>query len=176
MATRSGDVDPGLLLWLAERMPLAELGRGLEHDSGLAGLGGSGDMRALLDADGDDEAASLAIDVYLHRLRAGIAAMAAAMGGLDALVFTGGVGQRSARIRAEAVDGLSFLGGRLEAVANETAVLDTDVASGESAVRVLVIEAREDLEVAQQVRACLGAATVRTNDGERPGLKKLVVE
>lgn len=93
MATRAGSVDPGLVLWLEEHvgMPPAELASTLEHRSGLLGLAGNADMRAVLEAEGrGDEAASLAIGVYLHRLRAEIAAMTAAMGGLDTLVFTVG--------------------------------------------------------------------------------------
>ena len=95
MATRSGSVDPGLLLWLEEHvgMPPSELASTLEHRSGLLGLTGMADMRAVLAAEeaGEPEAV-LAMGVYVHRLRAGVAAMAAAMDGLDCLVFTGGVG------------------------------------------------------------------------------------
>ena len=134
MATRSGSVDPGMLLWLADHHGLeaGAMAHALEHESGLAGLSGTPDMRAVLDrADGGDEAALLAFDVYVHRLRAGIAAMAAAMGGVDALVFTGGVGENSARVREAATTGLGFVG----------------------APPVLVVEAREDLEVARQVRS-----------------------
>ncbi len=98
MATRSGSIDPGLVLWLEEhvRMPPAELAATLEHRSGLLGLAGTADMRAILAAEADgDEAASLAVGVYLHRLRASVAAMVAALGGLDVLVFTGGVGEHA---------------------------------------------------------------------------------
>jgi acetate kinase len=100
MATRCGSVDPGMLLWLLERRSIetAELADALEHDSGLLGLAGTGDMRELLAR--SDEQAALALEVYLHRLRAGIAAMTASLGGIDALVFTGGVGQHSESIRA----------------------------------------------------------------------------
>src|SRR5437763_1347848 len=82
---------------LAERIPVAEIGHALEHQSGMRGLAGTADMRAAVARGGP------ALDVYLHRLRAGIAAMAAAMDGLDALVFTAGVGEGSARVRAETV-------------------------------------------------------------------------
>ena len=118
MATRSGSVDPGLILWLEEHvgMPPSELAATLEYRSGLLGLTGSADMQAILAAEraGDADAA-LAIGVYLHRLRAGIAAMAAAMDGLDALVFTGGVGENAPEIRARAAAGLGFLGVGIDA-------------------------------------------------------------
>ena len=158
MATRSGSVDPGLVLWLADRMPLDELAGALEYDSGLAGLSGTADMRAVLEAAAAGEArARVALDIYVHRLRAAIAAMAAAMDGVEALVFTGGVGERAARIRAAALRGLSFLGARLDARANDTAQPDADVAAPDSPVRILVVAAREDLEIARQVRTAARA-------------------
>ena len=134
MGTRSGDVDPGLLTWLLEQTGLSEaaMSSALEHESGLLGLAGSSDMREVLAARAaGDTTAELALAVYSHRLSAGIAAMAAAMGGVDVVAFTGGVGQRSAPVRAEAMAPLGFLG----------------------EVPVLTIEAREDLEIARQVRA-----------------------
>ena len=113
MATRSGSVDPGLVLWLEEHagMPPRELAATLENRSGLAGLAGTGDMREVLArAVAGDARAVLGRDVYLHRLRASVAAMAAAMGGLDVLAFTGGVGEHSPEVRSRAVGGLGFLG------------------------------------------------------------------
>ena len=103
MATRSGSVDPGMLLWLLERERLTEreLAQSLEHESGLAGIAGTADMREILRRAGaGDDTARLALDVYIHRLRSLIAAMAAAMGGIDVLVFTGGVGEHSAEVRS----------------------------------------------------------------------------
>jgi acetate kinase len=91
------------------------------------------------------------------RLRAGIAAMAAALGGLDTLVFTGGVGERSAPVRAAAAAGLAFLGIVLDPERNATARGDAGIGAGGAAVRTLVVEAREDLEIARQVRAVLAA-------------------
>jgi acetate kinase len=156
MATRSGSVDPGLVLWLAERLGVDEVLDGLEHRSGLAGLAGTADMRAVLArADRGDDDARLARDAYVHRLRAGIAAMTAALGGLDALVFTGGVGEAAPRIRAGAAAGLGFLGVALDAAANERATADADVSAADAAARSLVVTAREDLEIAAQVRAVL---------------------
>jgi len=138
MATRSGSVDPGLLLWLLEQTGLSEpeMASALEHESGLAGLtAGGGDMRAVLAArEAGDERAALAIEVYLHHLRSGVAAMAASLGGVDVIAFTGGVGEASEPIRSEAMLGLEFLGAR----------------------RVVAIPAREDLEMARQARELLG--------------------
>lgn len=151
MATRSGGLDPGLVLWLQQHagIPPAELERVLEHRSGLLGLSGFSDMRAVLEAEaGGDLAAGLAVEVYLHRLRAGIAAMAAAMGGLDVLVFTGGVGERSAPIRMRAAAGLGFLGVGIDETANAAARPDTEITSAGAGVRTLVVEAREDLQIA----------------------------
>ena len=141
MATRSGSVDPGLLLWLQrhEGVTADDMAEALEHESGLLGLAGTGDMRELL-AREDDEA-RLALAVYIHRARAGVAAMVASLGGLDALVFTGGVGERSVRVRELVCEGLEHLG----------------VGTPGSQVEVLTVRAREDLEIARQVRRLLGA-------------------
>lgn len=158
MATRSGSVDPGLVLWLEEHagMPPSELAATLEHRSGLLALAGTADMKAVLEADarGDAEA-RLALGVYVHRLRAGIAAMAAAMDGLDALVFTGGIGERSPLIRGRAAVGLSFLGVALDSAANDDAVPDVEIGESGKAVRTFVVEAREDLQIARAVRRVL---------------------
>jgi acetate kinase len=156
MATRSGSVDPGLVLWLAEheRLSPEELADALEHRSGLLGLTGSADMRTVLTrADGGNPDARLALDVYLHRLRAGVAAMAAAMDGLDALVFTGGVGEHAPAVRAGAAAGLGFLGVKLDAARNGAARTDGELSAPCAAVRTLVVQAREDIEIARQVRA-----------------------
>jgi acetate kinase len=155
MATRSGSVDPGLMLWLLEdgRLPADELADGLEHRAGLVGLAGTADMREVLGR--DDDEARLALAVYLHRLRAGIAAMAAALGGLDALVFTGGVGERAPAIRAGACAGLAFLGVELDEAANGAARGDADVSASRNGSSVLVVAAREDLEIARQARAVM---------------------
>jgi acetate kinase len=159
MATRSGSVDPGLVLWLQQHEGVGTdtIADALEHDSGLLGLAGSADMREVLAraADGD-AAAVLARDTYIFSLRAGIAAMAAALGGLDALAFTGGVGQRSAEVRARAAEGLGFLGVALDAAANAAAEPDAQVGAPGAAVATHVIAAREDREIARQVRAVLG--------------------
>ncbi len=158
MATRSGSVDPGLVLWLQDSAGLSapELARALEHESGLLGLGGSADMRTIVErADAGDRRARLALDVYVHRLKAGVAAMAGALGGVDALVFTGGVGEHSARVRALAAAGLGFLGVELDTAANEAAAPDTDISASGASVQTLVVAAREDLVMAAQARALL---------------------
>ena len=156
MATRSGSIDPGLILWLILEGGLEphEILDGIERRGGLAGLSGTtGDMRAVLAALADgDQRAELAFDVYIHRLRREIAAMAAALGGVDALVFTGGVGEHSAQTRAAAVDGLKFLGVSIDATANSAAVGDTNISGSDGPGSVLIVASREDLEIARQVR------------------------
>jgi acetate kinase len=141
MATRSGSVDPGLIIWLLEQTGISpgEMGSTLEHESGLTGLAGTGDMRQVLEARAAGDArAELAIGVYLHSLRAGVGAMAATLGGVDVIAFTGGVGENAAAIRAEAMTGLEFL-----------------------AAREVCIHAREDLEMARQTRELLGTHRAR---------------
>jgi acetate kinase len=158
MATRSGSVDPGMVLWLLERDQLgaSELAGELEHASGLLGLCGTPDMREVLSrAEASEERARLALEVYLHRLRAQIAAMAASLEGLDVLAFTGGVGERSASVRELAVAGLGFLGLAIERERNRAASGDTDVSSSTATATTLVLAAREDVEIARQVRAVL---------------------
>jgi acetate kinase len=154
MATRAGSVDPGLVLWLLRHgLDVDALERGLDREGGVRGLAGDADMRAVL-ARGDDDA-RLAIDVYIHRLRGAIAAMAAALGGLDALVFTGGVGEHAPEIRARTADGLAFLGVALDQQANARATADAEIGDPGAAARSIVVTAREDLEVARGVRRVL---------------------
>lgn len=159
MATRSGSVDPGLVCWLVEHggLTISDVARGLEHESGLAGLaGGSGDLREVFASlDRGDDAARLAVDVYTHRLRREIASMAAAMDGLDTLVFTGGVGEHQPRIRHRAAEGLGFLGVSIDASVNRGATTDADISEEDAIVRTLVVTAREDVEIARQVRHSL---------------------
>jgi acetate kinase len=167
MATRSGDVDPGALLWLQDRLRISatELADALNHRSGLLGLSGvTGDMRELLERRSSGEPRSaLALDVYVHRLRKGVAAMASSAGGLDVLVFTGGVGENAPAIRAEVCAGLRHLGVALDAEANErVSGNEQEISSGESTVRVLVVAACEEVEMARQARAVLRS---RPGDG-----------
>jgi acetate kinase len=158
MATRSGTVDPGLLLWLEEHAgrSASELRATLEHRSGLLALAGTDDMKLVIERaeDGDAEA-QLAVDVYLHRLRAGIASMAASMRGLDALVFTGGVGENSPVVRDRTASDLAFLGIAIDRARNSINGEDLEISSDGAAVHTLVVSSREDLEIAQQVRSVL---------------------
>jgi len=156
MATRSGAVDPGLLLHVQIRHGLsaAEVERALYHEAGLLGVSGvSADMREVLAAAGaGHERARLALDVYAHRVRQAIGALAATLGGLDALVFTGGVGENAAAVRAASCGRLQFLGLELDEDANARARPDADVATRGSAARILLIAAREDLTMLDEVR------------------------
>ena len=153
MATRSGSVDPGLLLHLLVRcgVPAAELAEALNEHSGLLGLSGiSGDLRPVLAAaDNGAPRARLAYDGFVHSLCRGIGAMIAALGGIDALVFTGGIGENSARVRRDVAARLAFIGARL----GDAAVEDRDrvVSAPGSSVAVLVIHAREDLVILDAV-------------------------
>jgi acetate kinase len=158
MGTRSGTIDPGLALWLAEpdRVGLSSLSTDLERESGLKGLAGTDDMRQVLSrADRGDEQAQLALAVYLHRLCGLAGSMAAALGGLDTLVFTGGVGENAPHIRRSAAAGLAFLGVSIDTTRNQHPDGDTEITDPGAAVRTFVIAAREDLEIARQVREIL---------------------
>jgi acetate kinase len=160
MATRSGTVDPGLVLWLQRHHDLSadDIEQALDRQSGLLGVSGvSDDARAVEEAAAaGNRRAALALGIYHHRLRAGIAAMAAALGGLDALVFTGGVGEHSATVRAAACEALGFLGVQLDPVRNEAvADDDADISAPGARARALVVHAREDLEIAREVSRVL---------------------
>jgi acetate kinase len=164
MATRSGSIDAGLVLWLERHasMPEAELADALEHRSGLLGLAGTADMREVVTrAENGDRAAQLGLDVYVHRLRGGIASMSAAMSGLDALVFTGGVGENSAAVRWRAAEGLTFLDVGLERHLNDDGTGDREIGHQGARVRVFVVPAREDLEIAKQARDVMRGSETR---------------
>ena len=152
MATRSGSIDPGIiLLALREGLSVDDVERQLEHASGLFGLAGSADFRTVATAaDGGDEAAVLAVSVYHHRLVQGAAAMAASLGGIDALVFTGGVGENQASLRQRVCAGIAFLGVALTPDDSDHDGQDRALPGEVDAVKVLVIHAREDLEMARQ--------------------------
>ncbi|MDX6620763.1 MAG: acetate kinase, partial [Gaiellales bacterium] len=162
MATRSGSVDPGLVLWLIRQAGLepAAVEDALGHRSGLLGLCGTSDMREVCDGVAHGEAASqLALAVYAHRLRAAIAAMTASLGGLDALVFTGGVGEHAPVVRRAATETLGYLGIELDDAQNAVAAGDPDgdISSAAATVSILVVRAREDIEIARQARALAAA-------------------
>ena len=152
MQTRSGSVDPGLLLHLLREEGVSpdELYDVLDRRSGLRGLSGtSGDFQEVRRArEAGDPDAALAFDVYVHRLVREAGAMAAAAGGLDLLVLTGGVGEHAPEVRSALAAGLTHLGVRLDEARNAAADGDGVVGDG-----VVVVEAREDLEIDRQVRA-----------------------
>src|SRR6059036_1193050 len=148
MGTRSGSIDPGILTYLLRRGRLQpeEIDDLLNRKSGLLGISGlSSDMRDILAAIKQGHSrARLAFDIYIHRLQAGIGAMAAALGGIDALVFTAGVGENSPEVRAATCSKLEFLSLKLDPKANAQASNDADLATVDSRVRILVIRAQED--------------------------------
>jgi acetate kinase len=160
MATRSGSVDPGLLLWVQRHGGIGaeEMEQALDRESGLLALSGrSGDMREIIaGVEEGDERCRLAFDTYVHLLAAGIAAMAAAMGGMDALVFTGGVGEHVGRVRAKACERLAFLGLEVSRAAGSSAESDALLSPPSAATAVIVVAAREDTEIARAVRSALG--------------------
>jgi acetate kinase len=158
MGTRSGTVDPGLLICVLRQKGLDAdaLDRALNAESGLLGVSGvSADMRQVLAAAAQNPDARLAIDVYVHRVRQSIGAMAATLGGVDALVFTAGVGENSPRIRAFVCENTGYLGLLLDPAANETCRPDADISRPDSAARVLVIATREDLTILRETRRVL---------------------
>lgn len=158
MATRSGSVDPGLVLWLVNEAGLTarEVAEALETSSGLLGLAGTDDMREILARRTTDERAALAFDVYVHRLAREIAAMTAALRGLDAIVFTGGVGEHAPAVRWATAERLAHLGVAIDPDRNDSIERnDRDVSTHDARVRVLVVQAREDLEIARLTRAVL---------------------
>ncbi|MBA2508011.1 MAG: acetate/propionate family kinase [Nocardioidaceae bacterium] len=155
MATRSGTVDPGMVLWVQEHAQLsaAEVSAALLERSGLRALAGTPDMRAVVEAAArHDAAATLALDVYVHRLVAAVAAMTAAAQGLDVLAFTGGVGEHAPEVRRRAAQRLGFLGVAIDPQQNENAHDDAEITTADAAVRTLVITAREDLQIAAEAR------------------------
>lgn len=156
MGTRGGSVDPGILIHLmrTKNAGAKDLDNTLNRHSGLLGISGvSSDMRDVLDAAGKgNDRAKLAVDIFVHRLQAGIAAMAASMGGLDVIVFTAGIGENAADVRLATGAKLSFLGVQLDEEKNSSAEPDAEISNPNSNVHVLVIRAQEDWSIA---RDCL---------------------
>ncbi|MDY6939211.1 MAG: acetate kinase, partial [Cyanobacteriota bacterium] len=154
MGTRCGSIDPAIGIYLMREAGFnaESLDRLFNRESGLKGIfGASGDMRDVLVArESGDECAKLAFEMYVHRLRTGIGAMAASLGGVDGLVFAAGVGERSAAVREATCAGLKFLGIELDATKNAASPVDADIATVESGVRVLVVHTQEDWAIASE--------------------------
>lgn len=153
MGTRSGSVDPGILshLMRSGKVRAEQLDETLNHNSGLLGISGvSSDMRDILVAIGSgNQRAKLAFDVFVHRLQAGIGAMAASLDGLDALVFTAGIGENSAEVRLTTCENLGFLGVQLDEEKNSHAKTDVCISRENSTVSTFVINAQEEWSIAQ---------------------------
>src|SRR6202158_3769359 len=157
MSTRSGDVDPGALLYLLQhkKMSAKELNKLANKESGLLGISEtSGDMRVLLDTMRTDARASEAVDLFCYRAKKYMGAYAAALGGLDVLVFAGGIGEHAPAVRKRICDGMDFLGIHLDAASNEAnAAL---ISTADSSVKVRVIKTNEDLMIVRHVLSALG--------------------
>jgi acetate kinase len=154
MGTRAGSIDPGILIHLmrTEKADAKEIDDMLNRHSGLLGISGvSGDMRDVIEAAGKgNDRAKLAVKIFIHRLPAAIAAMAASLNGLDALVFTAGIGENAPSIRRDTCSKLGFLGVQLDDTKNSSAKPDAEISTSKSAVRVLVIHAQEDWSIARE--------------------------
>ena len=153
MGTRSGSVDPGILTYLMRQGPLTgeQLDDLLNTKSGLLGISGiSSDMRQILAAMKEGHPrAKLAFEIFVHRLQTGIGAMIAALGGIDALVFTAGIGENSAEVRVAACANFEFLGLKLDPAKNSQSPADQEISLSDSGVRVLIVRAQEDWAIAR---------------------------
>ncbi|MDJ0729895.1 MAG: acetate kinase [Crocosphaera sp.] len=154
MGTRSGSIDPAILIYLMREYSLTpdNLNTLLNKESGLKGVSGiSADVRAILQGMKENNfRAQLAFDMYIHRLRSQIGAMLAVLGGLDALIFTAGVGENAVLVREKACEAFDFLGLKLDKTKNESSPVDQDIATQDSSVKILVIHTEEDWAIAQQ--------------------------
>ena len=151
MATRAGTIDPEILLYLQRHgLTSGELEQALEHESGLLALGGSARVEELEAS--SEPRATLALSVFSYRVAAAVAAMTSALGGLDALVFTAGIGEGSALVREHVCARLGFLGVELDLGENGRAEPDATISSADSAVQVRVVRAREELVAARAAR------------------------
>lgn len=172
MATRSGSIDPGIITHVQQQRGLSiqQVEAALNREAGLLGVSGvSSDMRQVLAAAREGhQRARLAIDLYAHRVRQAIGALTVTMGGIDALVFTAGVGEHSAEIRKAVCDGLECLGLEIDVQANDSCRPDADVASQASCGRILVITTREDLTMLREVSAVIGNIDKQRNGAGQP--------
>ena len=161
MGTRSGSIDPGILVYLLRHKGLDadQLDHALNYASGLLGVSGvSSDMRQVLAAMPQQADARLAVDVYVHRIRQTVGAMTATLGGVDALVFTAGVGEHAAVIRERICENLGYLGLALDRTANNMCQPDADIALPASTGRILVIATREDVTIVRETQRLLSRA------------------
>jgi acetate kinase len=158
MGTRCGSIDPGIILHLLRQgHSLENLDRVLNYESGLLGISGvSSDMRQVLNACKENPRARLAFDLFIRRLRSEIAAFLPILGGLDTLVFTGGIGEHSAAVRSAVCEGFEFLGWKLDGAQNESSPVDRDIATASSAVRILVVQTQEDWAIARECGRIVG--------------------
>ncbi len=160
MGTRCGSIDPSIVLYVQQHNGLSveQVETALNRESGLLGVSGiSGDMRQVLAAaKAGNEFARLAIGIYSHRVRQAIGSFAVTMGGIDALVFTAGVGEHSAEIRASVCEGLGCLGLELDGHANAECQPDADIAETRSQGRIFVIATQEDVTMYREVTKVLG--------------------
>lgn len=154
MRSRSGAIDPGILIYLLKnnKYSVDELDHVLNKESGMKGIfERSADLRDITKAMlAGDERAKLTFDMFVHRLSGSIAAMVTALGGLDVLLFTGGIGEHSSYVRAAACRKLSYMNLALNEKLNDADPVDIDVASSSSQVRILVVKAREDWQIATE--------------------------
>jgi acetate kinase len=152
MGSRSGSIDPGILFYLQREKgyTVNQLNTTLNKASGLKGIAGSGDMRQVLQKMREGDArARLAFDMFTHRLRSSIGAMLSSLGGLDALVFAGGIGENAAEVRAATCEAFGFLNLKLDMQKNARSPADEDIAAKDSRVRVLIVSTQEDWAIAQ---------------------------
>jgi acetate kinase len=152
MGSRSGSLDPGILLYLLRQgYSVEDLDRQLNHESGLLGISGiSGDMRAILTAiTAGEERAVLAFDLYIHRLRSLLGSMWMSLGNVDALIFTAGVGENAALVRSRVCAELTWLGIEIDEVKNQSIHADGDIATENALVRVLILRTQEDWAIAR---------------------------
>jgi acetate kinase len=170
MGTRSGSVDPGILTYLMRQKRLTgeQLDDLLNQHSGLLGISGvSGDMREILAAiKKGNERAQLALDIYIHRLQSGIGAMIAVLDGIDALIFTAGVGEHSPEVRARTCENLGYAGLKLDTTKNAESPADQDISTTDSPARILLIRAQEDWEIARDCWKLMRANQIEANSVE----------
>jgi len=164
MGTRCGSLDPGIMLHLQQRYNLSaeQLDRALNHESGLLGVSGvSSDYRQVkIAADNGDERARLALAIFADRVRATVGGLAVTMGGIDALVFTAGIGEHSVDLRTAVCEGLQIVGLRLDSERNATCSPDADIAGSDSRGRILVLRTQEELMIAREARRVMAGSSL----------------